>query len=81
MEDGKIAAMAFQSELASVGGASVSIVSDADQALENAEKDPPDIIIPQFDPHGMNGPEICKRLKKHPVTRDIPVIFITENDK
>jgi putative two-component system response regulator len=81
LEDGKIAGMALQSELASVGGASVSVVSDAEQALENAAKDPPDIIILRFDPHGMNGPEICKRLKNRPATRDIPVIFIAENDR
>jgi response regulator RpfG family c-di-GMP phosphodiesterase len=81
LEEGKIAAKALQSELASIAGASVSIVSAADQALENAAKDPPDVMILRFDPHGMNGPEICKRLKKRDVTREIPVIFIAENDK
>ncbi|MBI3581053.1 MAG: response regulator [Nitrospinae bacterium] len=80
LEDGKIAAMALQSELASIAGASVSIVSAADRVLEDAAENPPDVIILRFDPHGMNGPEICKRLKKKPATRDIPVIFIAEND-
>lgn len=35
-----------------------------------------DIMVP-----GVNGLEICKRIRSHPVIRDIPVIFLTARDQ
>ena len=35
-----------------------------------------DIMVPNID-----GKEICKRIRKHPVLNDIPVIFLTAKDK
>jgi len=35
-----------------------------------------DIMVPHID-----GKEICRRIRKHPVMKDIPVIFLTARDK
>lgn len=46
-------------------------------ALQLVEKSPPDIILLDVMMPGMDGFEVCQRLKKNPLTRAIPVIFVT----
>ncbi len=50
------------------------------QALEMCRKNPPDIMLLDVLMPGMDGLEVCKRLKADPETRDIPVIFVTAQD-
>jgi CheY-like chemotaxis protein len=52
------------------------------QALDIARSaQPPDLILLDVQMPGMNGYEVCRQLKSEPATRDIPVIFLTGNDK
>ncbi|MEO7932133.1 MAG: sigma-54 dependent transcriptional regulator [Chthoniobacterales bacterium] len=46
-------------------------------ALKIAAKAIPDLILLDVMMPGSNGFEICRELKRHAATRDIPVIFIT----
>ena len=46
-------------------------------ALKIAEKKPPDIILLDIRMPGMDGFEVCHRLKDNPATAGIPVIFLT----
>ncbi|MFT4928366.1 MAG: putative two-component system response regulator [Phenylobacterium sp.] len=46
-------------------------------ALKIAEKQQPDLILLDIMMPGMDGYEVCRRLKANPLTADIPVIFIT----
>lgn len=46
-------------------------------ALANAADGKPDMILLDVMMPGMDGYEVCKRLKANPATVDIPVIFLT----
>src|SRR5579864_1226512 len=54
------------------------IATNGPKALELARADPPpDLVLLDVMMPGMDGYEVCKRLKSDPVTREIPVIFLT----
>jgi len=51
----------------------------AEAGLEIAVQAQPDLILLDINLPGMDGFEALRRLKQHPVTRDIPVIAVTAN--
>lgn len=51
--------------------------NDGFRGLELAFEKEPDIILLDIIMPGMDGYEVCKKLKVHPITADIPVVFIT----
>lgn len=54
------------------------VATDGIQALEIAGRKPqPDLILLDMKMPGMDGHEVCRRLKDDDKTRDIPVIFVT----
>jgi len=55
----------------------VIIATTGEAALEKAIADPPDLILLDIMMPGMDGNEVCRRLKAGQETRSIPVIFIT----
>jgi serine phosphatase RsbU (regulator of sigma subunit) len=56
----------------------VRIATNGAKALELANATPPaDLILLDVVMPGMDGYEVCTRLKADPATRDIPVIFLT----
>jgi len=48
-----------------------------DEALELAESEKPDLILLDVDMPGMDGFEVCSKLKAISVCAEIPIIFIT----
>ena len=51
------------------------------EALERAEKEQPDIILLDVMMPGMDGFEVCRRLKASPDTMHIPVVMVTALDQ
>ena len=51
------------------------------QALERAHAQPPDLILLDLMMPGMDGLEVCSRLKAEPLTRQIPIIFLTASNE
>lgn len=50
---------------------------NAEAALEYALASPPDLVLMDIGLPGMSGLEAVKRLRAHPVTRDIPIWAVT----
>lgn len=58
------------------------VAVDGPRALELARSEhPPDLVLLDVVMPGMDGHEVCKRLKQAPETRDIPVVFLTAKDQ
>jgi len=55
----------------------VAVAMDGLSALEAVEENPPDLILLDIMMPGMDGYEVCQRLKANQKTRKIPVIFVT----
>ena len=55
----------------------VSVATDGPSALESVVECLPDIILLDIMMPGMDGYEVCRRLKADESSKDIPVIFIT----
>ncbi|MBF0139924.1 MAG: two-component system response regulator [Magnetococcales bacterium] len=55
----------------------LAVATDGRTALASARENPPDLILLDIMMPEMDGYEVCRRLKKDPNLREIPVIFIT----
>jgi putative two-component system response regulator len=55
----------------------INFASSGAEALELAAKFPPDLVLLDVVMPGIDGFEVCRRLRANPASRDIPVIFLT----
>ena len=55
----------------------VIMATSGDQALALCAAQQPDLVLLDVVMPGMDGHEVCRRLKADAATRDIPVIFVT----
>ena len=58
-------------------GHQVSTVNDGIKGLALAQQNRPDLIVLDVDMPGMNGYEVCTKLRAQPNYKDTPVIFVT----
>ena len=66
-----------QSALELVGGWHVSTAASGRQAQQQARTERPDAILLDVMMPGLDGPTTVSALRADPVTRDIPIIFLT----
>ena len=55
----------------------VSVAMDGESALEDIAERTPDLVLLDIIMPGIDGYEVCERLKKDNTTKNIPVIFLT----
>ena len=59
----------------------VHMATGGEQAIEVCKSLLPDLILLDVVMEGMDGHEVCRRLKADPLTQDIPIIFLSANDE
>lgn len=59
----------------------VRSVTNGSTALVGMQAQPPDLVLLDINMPGMNGYEVCQRLKSNPEMQEIPVIFISALDE
>jgi len=55
----------------------LSVALDGDNALKQAGKNSPDLILLDIMMPGIDGYEVCRRLRAAPATQEIPVMFLS----
>jgi len=55
----------------------LSVALNGEGALRSVEKSPPDLILLDIMMPGMDGYEVCRRLRASPKTREVPVMFLS----
>jgi diguanylate cyclase (GGDEF)-like protein len=59
----------------------VFFATNGEKAIDLCRTKMPDLIMLDIIMPGINGYEVCRRLKADPYTQDIPVIFVTSRDE
>lgn len=62
-------------------GHAVICLLDANQALTKAVEHKPDVIVTDVVMPGISGFELCRRLKQHPATANVPVVICTSKNQ
>ncbi|MDH6149476.1 MULTISPECIES: response regulator [Paraburkholderia] len=58
-------------------GHHVLFAEDGDVALRKAARHVPELIVTDWEMPGMNGVELCERLKLYPALAQIPVVMVS----
>jgi len=67
----------LESILLTTRGYKVSGVTDGLRALEEIAKDRPDLVLLDIMIPGLDGFEVCRRIKADPATVGLPVVMLT----
>jgi DNA-binding response OmpR family regulator/chromosome segregation ATPase len=58
-------------------GCEVSVVDDANNGLQAASRDRPDLILLAIELPRMNGFSVCNKLKRDPALKDVPLLIMS----
>lgn len=61
----------------SLDGFEVDGASDSADALRAVLRDPPALLVLDVNMPGLTGWELCEIVRRQPLTRDMPVLFLT----
>lgn len=78
VEDSPTQAQQIKETLEDVG-LEVYVVNDGPDAIREAMTNPPNLIVLDVNLPSMDGYQVCRRLKRNPGTRNVPVIMLTEH--
>ncbi|OLP17822.1 two-component system response regulator [Leptolyngbya sp. 'hensonii'] len=62
-------------------GYTVISATDAREALSKAVELKPDVVVTDVVMPGMSGFELCRSLKKHPVTEKLPIVICSSKNQ
>lgn len=62
-------------------GFQVESASDGEQGVTAAQRINPDLVILDVMMPGIDGLEVCRRLRSNPTTTDIPILMLTAKDE
>ena len=62
-------------------GFHVEFASDGVDGISAAQRINPDLVILDLMLPGMDGLEVCRRLRSNPTTQDIPILMLTAKDE
>lgn len=62
-------------------GFQVETASDGEQGIIVAQRINPDLVILDVMMPGIDGLEVCRRLRSNPTTRDVPILMLTAKDE
>ena len=79
VDDNDIDLQMFTNQLESAGYNCISI-SNPELALEVIQKEQPSFVLLDYEMPHKSGTTLCRDLKLNPLTRDIPVMFLTASD-
>lgn len=71
------ASLKLLTDLLKAEGYRVRSAIDGELALHAALSNPPDLVLLDIRMPGIDGYEVCRRLKTEPKTQDVPVIFVS----
>jgi CheY-like chemotaxis protein len=69
------------SKLLTYAGFIVKLAAGGMEALTSVKSEKPDLVLLDLVMPGMDGIEVCQKIKNDPETKQIPVIFCTGNEE
>ncbi|HEX6296849.1 MAG TPA: response regulator [Burkholderiales bacterium] len=67
-------------DLLTAKGYEVTTAANGEQALESIAKRPPDLVLLDIMMPGINGYEVCRKIRENPATALLPVVLATSLD-
>ncbi len=77
IEDDADIALSLRHNLTRDGEFEVGLAASGDEGLRRALDAPPDLVLLDLSLPGMDGVEVCRRLRRDPSTAAVPVIMLT----
>jgi DNA-binding response OmpR family regulator len=77
IEDDADIALSLRYNLEKDGAFDVTTVRDGEDGLAAALARPPDLVLLDLNLPGMDGMEVCRRLRAAPETAEVPIIMVT----
>lgn len=62
-------------------GFQVEVASNGEQGIALAQRIDPDLVILDVMMPGIDGLEVCRRLRSNPTTHDVPILMLTAKDE
>src|SRR5689334_20383164 len=80
VEDSPTQAQKIAAMIKFVCGLNVIVAKDGFEALRSVESSHPDVVVLDVNLPGMDGHQVCRRLKRDQNTAHIPVIMLASGD-